>query len=154
PKARLQVGKAYHRAGQMHGQLGNYEKALAALDHAARVYEQQGALDPADPEPRFARVVVHTNKGGLLNDRLGQVKAAQDEFRNGIDLIDPLLKGPSPTPDNRFRLADLHNALGLSYWASGDPAEAVKYFRKAIELAAPIPEERTDAQLRLLDMQS
>jgi serine/threonine protein kinase/Flp pilus assembly protein TadD len=153
PKAQLQVGKAYHRAGQMHGQLGNYEKALAALDRAALVYEQQGALDPADPEPRFARAAMHTNKGDLLNNRLGQVKAAQDEFRKGIELIDPLLKGPSPTPDNRFRLADLHNNLGQSYWASGDPAEAVKYFRKAIELAAAIPGERADVQHRLVDMQ-
>jgi serine/threonine protein kinase len=153
PKARLEVARAYHRAGQMHRTLGHSDKALAALDRAAEVYEQLIAADPADPEPKFAQAVVHTNKGSLLNDRLGDVKAAQAEYRKGIELIDPLLKGSSLTPDNRFRLAGLHNALGKSFWKSGDPAGAIKYYRTAIELIAAVPAEREDVQHRLVDTQ-
>jgi tetratricopeptide (TPR) repeat protein len=149
PTVRREVAKAHHRAGQLYRALGQDEKAVPPFDRAGEVYEQLIAADPADPESKFLRAVLCADRANLLEDWRGDVPKSRDELRQGIELLEPLIREPSPDPKYEFQAAELYQKLGVTFWNAGDLTEAEKHFRTAIGLSDGLAVRVTDAQTRV-----
>jgi serine/threonine protein kinase len=138
PKVRREVASAYDRAGVLHMRLGHYEKALAALGRAEEVAARLSADLPADPEVKGFLAEVHLHKGQLAyvsplrmkEPRQGQ--AAEKEYRQGIEILEPVLDRGDLDSRGWQTLANLHSSLALLGQHGGDLAEREKHYRKAI----------------------
>src|SRR6266566_311397 len=110
-------------------------KNAAARRLLARVYAEQSDLSAAEGELQRALALkpsadVHFELG-TVEDQLGKLDAAADQFRDALRL--------NP------RLAQVQVLLGVTLRRKGDHATALAHFRKAVEIDPKDPE----AQLNL-----
>jgi serine/threonine protein kinase/Flp pilus assembly protein TadD len=160
PKVWREVAKAYNRAGVLRMRLGHYDQAIVALDRAAEVVARLIAVSLGDPELKFLLAEFHSLKGRayllqreLVDEGSHQAKAAQAEFKKGIDLLDPLIGNTALGPKYRDILAILHNDLGLCFHHDGDLEKGEKHYRQAIKVRAHMAEGVEDLATRLFYLQ-
>jgi serine/threonine protein kinase/tetratricopeptide (TPR) repeat protein len=150
PRVAFEVAKAYHRAGQMHQSLGQYENAATHLKRAADVYGELIAADPNDLDAKFMLSVVYGDQAGLAADPGNNVQEAMRLRQLGIQLLEPLILDPSLHPKYQFQLAALFHSAGICNWDTGDHLQAEKNYRKAIELSVGLADRETDPQTKLM----
>ena len=88
---RRALSQTYHALGRL-GQLsfGGRAEALEALQKAIGLLEELRLVDPSNGDYRRDLAATHGARGMLLVQRLGQVPAAEADFRKAADLCDGL----------------------------------------------------------------
>jgi tetratricopeptide (TPR) repeat protein len=134
PSVRPEVVEAYLRAADLYYFLGRYDDSQAALSRAAEVAAQLIADFPADVGPKWLLARVHRARGYVRDASQGPTTAPQDEYRQGITLLEPLADDAALDHKYRNTLADLHYDLAWTLDRSGNLLEAEKHIQQAIQL--------------------
>jgi tetratricopeptide (TPR) repeat protein len=159
PKVRREVASAYDRAGVLHMRLGHHGQASAALGRAEETATHLSADFPGEPEFKGLLAEIHLHKGQLaLKDPLPakqprQTEAAEEEFRQGIAILEPLIENGSLGARYWQTLATLHSSLASLVQHSGDLVEGAKHYRKAIAVQATVVAQADDLPSRFFAMQ-
>jgi tetratricopeptide (TPR) repeat protein len=157
PKVRREVANAYDRAGVLYTRLGHFDQAAAALGRAEKTATRLSADFPDDPERKGFLAEVYLHKGQLADDaprkEARQGEGAQEEYRKGIALLEPLVANSSLSPKSWQTLATLLNNLGGVLHGSGDLVKGEKYYRKAIAAQGRVVDQTNDLPSKLFAMQ-
>lgn len=146
PGALLALAYAYQQAGRYDDALFTYEAVLEVLPVETAALYNKGVIllelgDAAGAEDAW-RTALEINPGHKLSAvALGQYLAAQREYDAVLEVVLPAL-GLSPSA------ADLHYLAGLAHEKLGEPDEARKRYRLALEYYPDLHEAR-DALERL-----
>jgi serine/threonine protein kinase len=159
PRVRREVASAYDRAGVLHMRLGHHDKASAAMGRAEETATRLSTDFVGEPDLKGLLAEVHLHKGELalkgphLLKQPGQTEAAEEEFRKGIEILEPLIENVSLDSKYWQTLADLHGSLASFVQHCGDLAAGEKHFRKAIAVQATIVDKAGNLSGRLFAMQ-
>jgi serine/threonine protein kinase len=138
PKVRREVASAYDRAGVLHMRLGHYDLAAAALGHAEETAVRPSAEYPEEPELRGFLAEIHLHKGQLAYDAPLRMKearqgiAAEKEYRQAIEILEPVIEKAHLGLKSWQTLASLHSNLASLGQHGGDLVERENHYRKAI----------------------
>jgi serine/threonine protein kinase/Flp pilus assembly protein TadD len=150
---RREVVEAYLRASDLYFFLGHFDKAEIALSRASDVAAQLNAESPGDVEARWLLAKAHQGRGTLLFTTQGPTAVSDQEFRDGITLLEPW---GDAAVDHRYRntLADLSYYLTWNLYKSGTLSEAEKHARQAIKVRRRLVAEVDELPQRLAYTQS
>ena len=123
------------------GGKGNIEYAKI-LNNLATLYSTKGDIEKAEPLYKSAMVVVKNVKGedhleyavsiqnlASVYLSLGETEEAEFFFKKALHILE------KQTDNNAaFYVANIYNSLGYQHYNTGKFSEALKYFRKALEL--------------------
>jgi serine/threonine protein kinase len=159
PKVRREVASAYDRAGVLHMRLGHHDQASAALGRAEESAIRLRAHFPDDPELKGLLAEIYLHRGQLAYDaplrmkepRQGQV--AEKEYRQGIELLEPVIEQGYLGLKGRQTLASLHSNLASLAQHGGDLLEREKYYRKAIVVQKTVVDMVDEPRSKLFAMQ-
>jgi serine/threonine protein kinase/tetratricopeptide (TPR) repeat protein len=138
----LMIGRASHRTARL-------EEAAAAYQQAIRLREQRLAEPVLDPTNARDLVLAYHGVGDVLGatDRfsLGRPQEAEVFYRKALDLATRLASTDSKNATARMELT-----RSIGKWASvieeTDPAEALRQYRRALDLAESVLPEGPDRQ--------
>ena len=133
PQVRLEMSRAYTRAGNIHSGLGQHAPARQAHERAVGLAEQLVADVPAKPDYRRALAAAVNELSGAL-DRANQLGEAEQAARRNLDLTRQLAADFPDVPAYRRSLGSAHNQMGWSLWRRQQSAEAVPHYRAAVDL--------------------
>jgi serine/threonine protein kinase len=159
PNVQREVASAYDRAGLLHMRLGHYDQAAEALGRAEDVATRLGA-DPADDlELKGFLAEVHLHKGQLAyaaplrmkEPRQGLV--AQEEYRQGIEILEPVIEKHHQDLKSLQTLCSLHSNLAALGQHSGDVEAREQHHRKAIAVQKKIVDMVPDLPGKLFALQ-
>ena len=133
PSVRADLAAATARVGEITGEIGSHEEAIATLGRAEALYADLARPDPSGRAyaRRRGRCLARMAK---LESESGRNGEAADHLRRAIALLEPLASGIDATP--RADLAFAHHYLARTLQQGlGRLDEADVHLRRAIELA-------------------
>jgi len=142
-KASFSLGQAYWVAALFEAEVGDAGASEQARSLAIRAFQAviQDHGDGANPRVRELAAYAHARLG-LIYRQTAQLEAAIPEYERALDLLPPLDR----TRDQR---AAYEAALGEIHVALDRPAEAIVWYRRAVEHAPAGSEWQTRYQERL-----
>jgi serine/threonine-protein kinase len=143
PSVRADLAAAYARVGEITSEIASRDEAIAALGHAADLYEALARPDRTGRAYAAERGRCLARTGKLEADR-GRRDEAIARFRGAIKLLEPLAAEQAPAPRPRADLAFAHHYLALAALKSGFFEEAERHFRRAIELREALAGEHPE----------
>jgi serine/threonine protein kinase/tetratricopeptide (TPR) repeat protein len=132
PEVRHETGRAYRRLARLNGDLGEKDKAVAALREALAIDQKLAAEFPDRPAYRKELANCRCDLGTLLTDKSRQ--EAEAMLRQALDMQRRLLAEYPNESDYRVDLGGAYQRLGILLKNSGRHAEAEQAFRRAVEL--------------------
>ncbi len=149
PSVRADLAAAYARVGEITGEIGSRDEAIATLGRAEALYEdlarpdRTGRAYAAERGRCLARM-------GRLESESGRNDEAADHFRRAIALMEPMAAGRDEKA--RADLAFAHHYLARSLEKRGLLEEAEAHQRRAIELREALAAEQPDDPARGIDL--
>jgi serine/threonine-protein kinase len=141
---RADLAAAYARVGEITGEIGSRDEAIAALGRAADLYEALARSDRFGRVYRAERGRCLTRMGKLEADR-GRNGEAIALFRGAIELLEPIAAEQAPAPRPRADLAFAHHYLArYVVHALGRFEESERHLHRAIELGEALAAEYPD----------
>jgi serine/threonine protein kinase len=144
PAIRLEAGRAYRRAGYIHGLLGQHERAGEDCRRSIEILDALVASEPANFDCRRELAESHATRARLLFGE-GQTADGERELRRAVKLRRELLDRSPPDPDDRFELAQYQKDLGSVLRSVERVAEGGEALRLGLVgmrgLAAEFPDE-------------
>jgi tetratricopeptide (TPR) repeat protein len=139
--------------------LGHYDKAAAALGRAEEMTARLSADFTEEPALKEFLAEVHLHKGQLTyaaplrmkEPRQGLV--AQEEYRQGIEILEPLIEKGHLGLNSWQTLASLHSNLARLGQHSADLEESEQHFRKAVVVQKTVVDMVTDLPGKLFATQ-
>jgi tetratricopeptide (TPR) repeat protein len=149
PAALSQRAKLLHAAGEDNEKHGDLKAAQAQFEEARRTTAALLAAKPSDPQ----RLFDHAQSEywvGFINWRNGHGAAAKAGFEAYARLADRLAGIDPKNDDWQMETAYAANNLGmLALRQAGDPAEAQRQFRRALQIRQVIAQHKPgDAELK------
>ena len=142
PSARLDAGRAYRRAGDIHHRLGEPERADAAYTGGVVALKALAQAHPDLAEARDELAVCLNHRGHLLR-AAGRLQDAVRSYREALTLFAALSSTYPDAAAYRDGLAGSSNNLGMVWHALGKSEDADRIYRQALalfeRLAAEVP---------------
>lgn len=133
PSLRRDLGLTWSKIGSLTEQLGDWEKALAAHQEAARLLAELAAQQPGAAALHADLALCHNN-AGLVLSQLGRTDEARLAYQQAIALQKPLVAAHADVPRFRSELALTYSNLGLLQSQTGDSAGAAAAFQDAVRI--------------------
>ena len=141
---RADLAAAYARVGEITGEIGSRDEAIAALGHAVDFYDSLARPDRSGRAYAAARGRCLGRMGKLEADG-GRNDEAISHYHRAIELLEPLAAEQAPEQRPRGDLAFAHHYLARTLaLASGRPDEAERHLRRAIELRQALAADHPD----------
>ena len=143
PAVRKEIALAYHRVGEIHGELGNFSQAREALREAISLLETLKAEFPDEPEYRVELAYCWFGYGYtfIWTHRKHEMVQAQNEQ---MALWQELVADFPTVPEYRIGLAEAHTHLGNSLQMVSRLNEAEMHLKQSLsvlqELHTDFPE--------------
>jgi tetratricopeptide (TPR) repeat protein len=131
-KSRQALAAAYFQLGELTDKIGDKQKALAVHHKALALRRELAAAEGADGETRLDVARSLGAKGSLLadtGDLTGALRAWEEQ--RGIATA---LESESATDAIRAVLAESHHGIGGTLGRTGNPAEALYAYEKALAI--------------------
>ncbi len=126
---RLRMGQTVKSQADLLNMSGQFSQAKLVYDQAIAALKKAWAGDPRHPEVRND-LALATDARGWAHRELGDVKAAEQDYRGALAVFDDLLAEFPTSPRYRESLARVCNSLGLIEKSSGRPSDAEAHFRR------------------------
>src|SRR5262249_6707677 len=142
-----------------HMRLGHYDQAATALGHAEEAAARLGADFVDHPEVKGFRAEIHLHKGQLAYSAPLRMKeprqglVAQGEYREAIEILEPVIEKGHAGLKSWQTLASLHSSLATLGQHSGDLEASERHYRKAIAVQKTVVDMVTDLPGKLFAMQ-
>jgi serine/threonine-protein kinase len=147
-KSRKLLAASYFQLGDLTEKIGDQKEALAVQRKALAVRRELAAEPGADVEARLEVARSLGKVGRLLRatgDNAGALAALQEQRD-----VAAALAAESPTDAVRSALGHGHHYIGLVFWDTGKPAEAIQEYHKALA----IRQKLADANPTVTEFQS
>ena len=149
-----EFGIAYYKLGVCHYRMGRLERALEAFNAVIEMKSQSHAMASYfvglinlflgrdhDAEVAFERFRSQSKESLIANFYIAQLKIKQKQFSEALPLLEELV-----TENSGF--AEVHYMLGVVQYGLHNNTEAIKSFRRALEINPA--DERSKTKLTLL----
>jgi tetratricopeptide (TPR) repeat protein len=133
PAVRLEAGRAWRRAGNIHEKLGDDRQAEAAFRQAIGLLKSLTNEAPADQADYLRNLTgAYASLAGLLT-RKGHYLEAEQALRHALLLCEERVR-EDPTPDSLSMAASVRRDWAYFLWQSGKRGEAEKVYREVLEI--------------------
>jgi tetratricopeptide (TPR) repeat protein len=143
PDLEFERGRAYDDLGFLRQGIGDQERAAADYAEAQAIFSRLAARYTDKPAYRLRLAEAHNGRGGVL-DHVGQLDAAEREFRQALTLVDQL-SGQDATSECLESLARIQGNLGQLLRDSGRLEEAESMFRQALGVREKLVEKEPES---------
>ena len=122
---------------------GDFQTAISTLRQVLSEYETARAKSPNDTSVLYYLWVINRRLAVTL-EKSGDLRSASEHYRTALTLIENLA-GESPNDYGYYRNSALTNIYyGRMLVSQKHPADAIKLFRRALELSAKVLENDAD----------
>ncbi len=140
---RLRLGQTLRSQADLLRLQGGFRKALPVYDEAVAELAQAHDADGANPEIRAERALA-IDRRGWVHRELGDMAAAERDFRQALDLLDKLVAEFPTVPRHREVLAKACNSLGVLEKDTGRINDAEVHLGRQVPLARRLAEDFPD----------
>jgi serine/threonine protein kinase/Flp pilus assembly protein TadD len=140
PPARLEVSRAYRRAGDIQQFVGEHAVAQQAYGQALATARTLAAEFPGEAEFSYELALCCARRAEALA-AAGQLPGAADRFGEAIGLLTELSAQDPAAADYRAELARGRHGLGKLLRRKGERGAAEEQFRQALELQEKLAAE-------------
>jgi len=143
PEDRLRLGQSLRSQADLLRLEGGFRKAVSVYDEAVAQLELAHTVLAANPEIRTEWALA-VDRRGWVHRELGDMAAAERDFRQALDLLDRLVAEFPTIPRHREVLAKACNSLGVLEKDTGRMGDAEVHLRRQVPLARRLAEDFPD----------
>ncbi len=143
PEDRLRLGQTLRSQADLLRLEGSFKKAVPVYDEAVAELEQAHAGDVGNAEIRTEQALA-IDRRGWVHRELGEMPAAERDFRQALGLLERLVADFPTVPRHREVLARACNSLGVLEKDTGRLDDAEVHLRRQVPLARRLAEDFPD----------
>ena len=140
---RLRLGQTLKSQADLLRLNGGFSRARLVFDQAIAELEQAHSAESQNPEVRN-ELALALDARGWIHRELGEMPAAERDFRRALELLDKLVVEFPTVPRYREVLAKACNSVGVLEAETGRLDEAEGHFRRQVPLARRLAEDFPD----------
>jgi serine/threonine protein kinase len=140
---RLRLGQTLKSQADLARLDGGFSRARTTFDLAVTALEQARTADGENPEVRN-ELALAVDARGWINRELGDMPAAERDFRRALELLDKLVAEFPTVPRHREVVAKACNSLGVLEKDTGRLDEAEGHLRRQVSLVRRLAEDFPD----------